>query len=66
MGSVHIITGQELAHVENLSSENCFHVSCSWNPGDLQFSPAAQICWLCSLPWRGKDTRHMLNEGCTY
>lgn len=50
-GSVHIITDQDLAHVEGLSSENCFHVSCFWCLRDLQFSTAAQIPWLCSSPW---------------
>ena len=64
MGSVRIIRGQELAHVECLSFEKCFHVSCSWHPGALQFSAAAQIPWLCSSPWQGmKTTRHMLNDG---
>lgn len=34
MRSVHLISRQELARAESLSSENCFHVSCSWHPGD--------------------------------
>lgn len=33
MRGVHLISGQELARAECLSSENCFHVSCSWPPG---------------------------------
>lgn len=64
MGSVHIITGQELAHVEGLSSENCFHVSCCWHLGDLQFSAAIQTLWLCAFPRRGRNTHHMFNSGC--
>ena len=63
MESVHIITGQALAHIKYLYSENCFHVSCSWHPGDLTFSTASQIPWLCSSMWRGvKTPRHVLND----
>lgn len=54
-----------LAHVECLSSENYFYVSCCWHPGDLEFSTAAQTPWLCALPWWRRNSHHMLHDGYT-